>query len=763
MIEGFQNPGLAIGAALCVVPLIIHLLNRQRHRPQPWAAMRFVLAAYKKTRRQVQLENLLLLLLRMLAVAALAFAIARPFASGDSPLAALREERRDLVLIIDGSASTGYREEVETVFERITGRAAELIEELDESRGDRVRMVFAGATPRSFPMMGPIEAASILETLESPMDESMDLAAAIGDVASAIADDLANGVSSAVDVRLLTDLQASSFAASTGRSAPRANNTAGDGTATDDPSQEEQPAALAEELAILDGLEVRVVVEDLGTRAMRPDNLSVQSISILGEPPRAGVPFEVAISIANFGDKDLLAERVALSIGGERLPSQRVDIPAQGTAEAVFTAEIAVAGHHALTTSLEGDRLGVDDQRSLVVHLPEPLEVLVVNGAPADRLEEDEVGFLLAVLEPPDDSLGGGSISPFAVRVISPAGLSSEDAPIEEADVIILANVPAVSSSATERLEARVAAGAGLFITAGDRMGDLDQWSENLLRDDDTGLLPAKLQRRVAAARRTTYYRAASFDETSPGLFYFTDEKRRPLLTEVPFYEFIASLPMPGARVLARFDDSAGSPLLVERAYGSGKVLLWTSSIDPAWNRVPDSGKTFVPLMLELLQNLRTAEDGARTVGVGDDVTVVVDDFPRGAALVRPSGGQQPIDGDAVELPDKRWGLPRLPGDLFAEVGVYEVRTEAGLSEPIAVQLAAGESDLARATAAEIEAIHPALVVAELAPDGSAAETAANQPRRGEIWRWLAMAALLFLVGESLFGAYIGRRRGATS
>ncbi|MDG1050342.1 MAG: BatA domain-containing protein, partial [Planctomycetota bacterium] len=53
MIEGFLNPGLAIGATLAAVPLVIHLLNRQRHRPQRWAAMRFVLAAYRKTRRRV--------------------------------------------------------------------------------------------------------------------------------------------------------------------------------------------------------------------------------------------------------------------------------------------------------------------------------------------------------------------------------------------------------------------------------------------------------------------------------------------------------------------------------------------------------------------------------------------------------------------------------------------------------------------------------------------------------------------------------------
>jgi hypothetical protein len=759
VIEGFQNPGLAIGAALCVVPLIIHLLNRQRHRPQRWAAMRFVLAAYKKTRRQVQLENLLLLLLRMLAIAALAFAIARPFASGDSPLAALREERRDLVLIIDGSASTGYREEVETVFERIVARASGLIEELDESRGDRVRIVFAGSVPRSYPMTGPIDAASILETLESPLDESADLAAAIADVTAAISDDIQSGVSSATEVRLLTDLQAATFAASTRRGGSAGLDTLG----TSGEANSNEPLALAEELALLDALEIKVLVEDLGPRQLRPANLAVQSLTVLGEAPRAGVPFEVAVSVANFSDNDLLAERVALKIGGERLPSQRIDIPARGSAEAVFTAEIADSGHHALTASLEGDRLGVDDERSVVLYLPEPLVVLVVNGAPADRLEDDEVGFLLAVLEPPDDSLGGQTVSPFSVRTIRPADLDSADSPIEEADVLILANVPAVTSAAAERIEQRVAAGAGLFITAGDRMGDLAGWSENLRREDGTGLLPAELQRRVAAARRTTYYRVSSFDDAYPGLYYFTDEKRRPLLTEVPFYEFIASNPLEGARVLARFDDAAGSPLLVERPYGDGRVLLWTSSIDPAWNRVPDSGKTFVPLVLELLQNLRTRDEGERTVNVGDDVTVIVGDFPRDAALVRPSGGQQPIEGDAIERADQRWTLPRLSGALFDEAGVYEVRAQGVRAQPIAVQLDPRESDLARATPAEVEAIHPALVVVEATADGERNEAAANQPRRGEIWRWLAMAALAFLVFESLLGAYIGRRRGAIS
>ncbi|MBI5364228.1 MAG: BatA domain-containing protein, partial [Planctomycetes bacterium] len=115
---GFVNAGLLAGLALASVPLIIHLLNRQRHKPMPWAAMRFVQAAWKKTRRRVELENLLLLLLRMAAVALLALAIARPFSGAKNPLAGLTESRRDLVLLVDASASRGWREGVETSFEK---------------------------------------------------------------------------------------------------------------------------------------------------------------------------------------------------------------------------------------------------------------------------------------------------------------------------------------------------------------------------------------------------------------------------------------------------------------------------------------------------------------------------------------------------------------------------------------------------------------------------------------------------------------------
>ena len=264
MFEGFVHPALAFGALLAAVPLVIHLLNRQRHKPMQWAAMRFVLAAYKKTRRQVQLENLLLLLLRMLAVALLALAIARPYASRESALAVLTEERRDVVLIVDGSASTGYREDVQTVFERIVERASDIVGELDAGRGDRARLLLAGDSPRLLSWTSPEKAISTLATLETPLDESCDLPAALAEVVDMAEEDAAGTGQSTLEVRLLTDLQRSVF---------EQVQIESDEPGAEDGAGPSRAGLVAEQLDRLEELGLDVLVEDHGPAEALPPNL----------------------------------------------------------------------------------------------------------------------------------------------------------------------------------------------------------------------------------------------------------------------------------------------------------------------------------------------------------------------------------------------------------------------------------------------------------------------------------------------------------
>ena len=67
----FYAPWFVIaGLAAAAGPVIIHLLNRQRYRVVEWAAMDFLLESQKRNKKWIVLKQLLLLLLRTLAIAA---------------------------------------------------------------------------------------------------------------------------------------------------------------------------------------------------------------------------------------------------------------------------------------------------------------------------------------------------------------------------------------------------------------------------------------------------------------------------------------------------------------------------------------------------------------------------------------------------------------------------------------------------------------------------------------------------------------------
>ena len=66
----FIHSPIAWAFLLVLVPLLIHLINMMRHKRVQWAAMEFLLASYKKHRKWSWLKQLILLLMRMAAIAA---------------------------------------------------------------------------------------------------------------------------------------------------------------------------------------------------------------------------------------------------------------------------------------------------------------------------------------------------------------------------------------------------------------------------------------------------------------------------------------------------------------------------------------------------------------------------------------------------------------------------------------------------------------------------------------------------------------------
>src|SRR6266852_3066870 len=103
---GFITTAMLIGLAGIAIPIIIHLLNRKRFQVVDWGAMQF-LQISETTRRRLLIEELLLLLLRMGLIGILVMALAAPYVTS-TVLGNLAKDNRDVVLVIDGSASMGF-------------------------------------------------------------------------------------------------------------------------------------------------------------------------------------------------------------------------------------------------------------------------------------------------------------------------------------------------------------------------------------------------------------------------------------------------------------------------------------------------------------------------------------------------------------------------------------------------------------------------------------------------------------------------------
>ena len=94
------------GLPLAAAPVIIHLINLLRHRVVRWPAMEFLLASQRKYRTRILLKQLLLLLLRILAIVGLVLLFAQPRWNRNLG-AVLGGNRARHVVLLDDSYSMG--------------------------------------------------------------------------------------------------------------------------------------------------------------------------------------------------------------------------------------------------------------------------------------------------------------------------------------------------------------------------------------------------------------------------------------------------------------------------------------------------------------------------------------------------------------------------------------------------------------------------------------------------------------------------------
>lgn len=553
----FFAPHLLAGACAGVLPIIVHLIHRERPKVVPFTMLDLVRTSTQTMSRSTRLRHLLLLLLRILLIVLFAMILARPYTRHASFIPASQAPTQ-AVIVLDDSYLMGFRDEEGTThLQRAQALAAKLISNLPA--GSALGLLPASQEPLHF----TVDLSSIHRAIElsQPSGEMPSAPLAIRRAYEMFG----RTTGSTKDIYVLSNLSAGVW--------------------------KELPVGIPEESD-----EVRLAIVDVGPD--RPENLALVDAVPSSFAVDRNAPIRIECSVFNFGEERNCT--IELVLKGQKRASRAFTIPAMQTARASLPYEFHESGiAQGQIRIIDEDSLGLDNERYFSVRVFEPLSVVAVK-----RQEENQDAFFLAHALSPAGLRGRERAS---LNVISAAELP--DFALEEADTILLLNLPGLAKSEWERLFAFVEKGGGLGLIAGDAL-DAQHYS-NLQK------LPIQILG-VLESRRDNL---ALSPMSHPFLDKFREEGLKSL--RFPIFRSYLEIGRPPAdsllQSLAFFSD--GRPALLEQSLGRGRILFFASSLSTDWSNLPKS-IVFPPFVYELINYLAGRKPVPTSFTPGNPITI---------------------------------------------------------------------------------------------------------------------------------------------
>ena len=697
----FLNQALLWGMAAISIPVLIHLLNRRRYRRVPWAAMRFLKISVDQNQRRMRLEDWILLLLRCAVVALLASLLARPVLEGVSGVPGSKVAA---AIIVDNSASMGSQEGGVTRLALAREAAHEILSGLPQGSPVVVGDVFRAHEASADHEFARARIDAITQT-ERHADLILATKEAIGALdGQAVVDR---------ELYVITDGHAEEWGSLAALGGRFSDITAG----------------------------VRVQLITVGSSLNA--NLGISRLTPAAALPAVDQPFRIDVDVTNFGEAPVIRVPVKVLVDGQASGNPWIIEelgPGRSETATLYTA-LPGPGYHRVTVSLEGDKAPFDDRQTVVMRARDEVNVLLVDGEPGAEDRDSETFFLREALAPVPPA--ERSSYPVKPRVVSGSNLEAEA--LDRYEAVVLANVADVSLAFADRLARFVEKGGGLVVFPG---GNFRPESYNALLYRRHGLLPASFVPREGDIGPRT--RSLIPAETNPLSL------ERDLLAGVKFRQIQRlQLGEGDYRVNLRYDD--GQPALVESNYGQGKVFVFTSSADLAWNDFAVR-PAYVPFVSRVLGGIVPSRENNLNVAAGDPVRYRLD-----ARLVGRDATVYELEdpeslGRLTELSGDD-GVSLLEFDRTDRAGPYQV-TIAGEPEPLlfSVRPSERESSVALLGDEQLARLGDSVTVSRWASNGKAASLEVDR-QGAELWWPLLLVVIALAAVEMTLAQWFSRSK----
>jgi hypothetical protein len=568
----FVHPMFLWALALGMIPVLIYYLIRFRSLPVEWGAVYVLQRALNRLRRR-NLEQLLLLALRVAIVLLLVVLFARPVSRNRAPAAAGGGTHR--IIVLDGSYSMLAGERGATAWDRALAATRALVGSW--GRGERWSLYFIGRPPRWIVddrvVEKPERSRALLDGLE-PEECAASLSQALETV-------LSKSAGRDTEIYLVADDQAATWK---------------------DVERVKLPAGPA----------IRFFW--LHPAGAGSANLAVTRLRLNHERVLVRHPCRAFVTVRNYGAAPVENAEIEVLVDGAFFSREAVSI--QPGQEAVVAVDVTFEepGSHGVAARLRKDILEFDNAAAAGVEVLPSLDVAVLRDPARAGKFESAAGFLdlagkVMTRKAADDSplFAGG---PLNVRILEKV---SDAAALGAADVVVVDGGTALTPRLAQALDGYVRGGGGLVLAADDTI-DTALWNTLL---GPAGLLPAPVRaigrEALGGERFRSLARSGFGGEALKALETAEDGD----VARSRLYSW-ADLgnPEADAAVLATFGD--GRPFAVSRRRGSGTVVLLAAGLSSRNNNLLVREFTY-PLLLNLL-SAAAANGQPRTVATGEPV-----------------------------------------------------------------------------------------------------------------------------------------------
>jgi len=497
----FLNSAFLFLLSAVSIPLIIHFLSKRRIKTIEFSSLRFLEQMQNSRMRWLRIKELILLALRMLVIALIVLAFARPTLRG---FVGSSRAATSVAIVLDRSVSMDAEGQTGTLFEEAKRIAARLMESFDP--GDRITVI-------PFPGQGELEIIGPTNTGDKLKERlgAIELSYQKGNIGEAL-----NGARKILrqsgdinqEVYIISDLQAVGF--------------------------ENLPPEL------LGGASWgNIHIFCISPEPTGEDNVSVTDVLMPTQLMVPGENFEVESELVNFGRGRLENVLVGVVVDGERRAQAAVSLPPGQPTRSRFAIKVDTPGYHGGYVEIDHDNFEPDNKRYFSFLVPDKIDLLVISQS---AVQASPIKLAL-------DRAEAGQIT-FAG--IPAADILREN--LASYDVIILNDLTSLDASREGAVRRFVESGKGLFVILG-KSADSGYWSKFLPAISGIEVGPL-------AGRDGEYLNWDNFNYEHPIFAIYGQGRDNRSTPKIPDLKIFYYRSLNGGRVLG--SSSTGINLMVE-------------------------------------------------------------------------------------------------------------------------------------------------------------------------------------------------------